>query len=62
MKLKIDDASITRLFPSGMWEISMILNGYLVRHRYDGPRAEAIRSFKRMIGETGYSGRPLNHV
>jgi len=35
----------TKLFPSGAWEISDIINGYLVRLVYYGPKRDAIKAF-----------------
>jgi len=37
----------TKLFPSGAWEISDIIGGYLVRHVYYGYiKREALAAFK----------------
>jgi hypothetical protein len=37
----------TKLFPSGAWEISDIVCGYLVRHVYYGyTKREALRQFR----------------
>ena len=39
--------SITKLFPSGAWEISDLVNGYLIRRVYYGyTKREAIAEFK----------------
>lgn len=42
--------SITKLYPSGLWEISTLLHGQLIRYRYNGSRREAVRKFLAMIG------------
>ena len=51
MKIKLD-YSITKLFPSGLWEISTILHGQLIRYRYTGTmtKREAINTFARACG------------
>lgn len=46
----VTEMSITKLFPSGAWEISDIINGYLVRRVYYGyTKREAIDEFKNEI-------------
>ena len=38
---------IRKLFPSGMWEVSAVIGGYLVRRRYQGyTKKEAFNLFK----------------
>jgi hypothetical protein len=39
--------SVTRLFPSGAWEVSAIIGGYLIRRVYYGyTKREAVAEFK----------------
>jgi hypothetical protein len=41
----------TKLHPSGAWEVSDIIGGYLVRRVYFGyTKAEAIAEFKAEVG------------
>jgi len=40
--------TVTKLFPSGAWEVSDIIGGYLVRRTYyDYTKRQAIAEFKR---------------
>ena len=39
--------SIVRLFPSGAWEVSAVVRGFLVSRRYSGyTKREALRLFR----------------
>lgn len=42
----------TKLFPSGAWEVSDIIDGYRVHHTYYGyTKREALREFRRQYGK-----------
>jgi len=45
--MKLDYITAEKLSPSGMWEVSTILHGQLIRYRYMGmTKREAIKNFK----------------
>lgn len=54
-RIREQDITVTKLFPSGYLEISYVMDGQLIRRRYGGtPRREAIREFLRDMNRTSY--------